>query len=53
VLDSVVRQHIVQLAGVDFQIVLVTHIDGDRAFFRPSLDLRPESASLISMAAAR
>ena len=39
VLDPVVRQHVVQLAGVDLQVVLVTDVNGDRAVLSQVLDV--------------
>ena len=41
VLDPVVGQRVVQLAGIDLQIVLVTDVDGDRAVLSSRL---PSSA---------
>jgi hypothetical protein len=38
-LDPVVRQHIVQLASIDLQGVLVPDVNGDRALLSEVLDV--------------
>jgi hypothetical protein len=37
--STVVRQHIVELAGIDLQIVLVPDVNGDRAVLSQVLDV--------------